>query len=130
MRGFLKAWLGHVERIERDRIAERVSVGECAGSRSVSRPRKRWDDTVRDCLKKRSFDVRQARKVVQERSEWGRFVRGNAWGTENKYLTLKKRHSCGLTQLYEPLQGWKSICGRGYNLKGIKGKFSVFLLIL
>ena len=34
-------WFGHVERLERDRIAKRVYVGECAGSRSVGRPRKR-----------------------------------------------------------------------------------------
>ena len=34
-------WFGQVERMERDRIAKRVYVGECAGSRSVGRPRKR-----------------------------------------------------------------------------------------
>ena len=34
-------WFGHVERMERDRIAKRVYVRECAGSRSVGRPRKR-----------------------------------------------------------------------------------------
>ena len=28
-------WFGHVERMERDRIAKRVFVGKCAGSRSV-----------------------------------------------------------------------------------------------
>ena len=33
-------WFGHVERMERDRIAKRVYVGECAGSRSVGRPRR------------------------------------------------------------------------------------------
>ena len=27
-------WLGHVERMEKDRIAKRVYVGECAGSHS------------------------------------------------------------------------------------------------
>ena len=32
---------GHVERMQNDRIAKRVYVGECAGSRSVGRPRKR-----------------------------------------------------------------------------------------
>ena len=32
LRGF-----GHVERMERDRIAKRVYVGECVGSRSVGR---------------------------------------------------------------------------------------------
>ena len=26
-------WLGHVERMEMDRIAKRVYIGECAGSR-------------------------------------------------------------------------------------------------
>ena len=51
-------WFGHVERMENDRIAKRVYVGECAGSRSVGRPRKRWIDTVKDCLKKRGLDVR------------------------------------------------------------------------
>ena len=33
-------WFGHVEKMERDRIAKRVYVKECAGSRSVGRPRK------------------------------------------------------------------------------------------
>ena len=28
-------WFGHVERMEKDRIAKRVYVEECAGSRSV-----------------------------------------------------------------------------------------------
>ena len=49
-----------VERMENSRIAKRFHVGECAGSRSVDRPRKRWTDTVKDCLKKRGLDVRQA----------------------------------------------------------------------
>ena len=45
---------GHVERMENDRISKRVYVGECAGSRSVGRPRKKSIDIVKDCLKKRS----------------------------------------------------------------------------
>ena len=73
-------WFGRVERMETDRIAKRVYVGECAGSRSVGRPRKRWIDTVKECLRKRGLDVRQARRMVQNRSEWRGFVRGNAWG--------------------------------------------------
>ena len=52
-------WFGHVERMERDRIAKRVYVGECADSCSVGRPWKRWIDTVKECLQKRGFDVRQ-----------------------------------------------------------------------
>ena len=48
---------GHVERMENDRNAKRVFAGECAGSRSAGRPRKRWIDTMNDYLKKRSLDV-------------------------------------------------------------------------
>ena len=73
-------WSGHVERMENDRIAKRVYVGECAGSRSVGRPRKRWIDTVKECLKKRRLDVRQARRMVHDRSVWQGLVRGNVWG--------------------------------------------------
>ena len=43
--------------MENDRIGKRVYAGECAGSRSVGRPRKRWIDNVKDCLKKRGLDV-------------------------------------------------------------------------
>ena len=73
-------WFGHVERMENDRNAKRVYVGECAGSHSVGRPQKRWITTVKKCLRKRGLDVRQARKMVLDRCEWRGFVRGNAWG--------------------------------------------------
>ena len=46
-------WFEHVERMESDRIAERVYVGKCAGNRSVSRPRKRWIDIVNYYVKKK-----------------------------------------------------------------------------
>ena len=71
-------WFGHVERIENDRLAKRVYVGEHAGSRSVGRPQKRWIDTVKDCLKKRVLDVGQARRIVNNRSVWQGFLRGDA----------------------------------------------------
>ena len=73
-------WFGHVKRMENNRIAKRVYVRECAGSRSVDWPRKRWTYTVKDCLKNRGLDVRQARRMVHDRNVWQGFVRGNAWG--------------------------------------------------
>ena len=42
--------------MERDRIVKIVYVGECGGSCSVGRPRNRWIDNVKDCLKKRGLD--------------------------------------------------------------------------
>ena len=47
-----------MERIESDRIAKRIYVGECAGSCSLGRPWKRLMDIEKDCLKKRGLDVR------------------------------------------------------------------------
>ena len=49
----------------------RVYVGECAGSHSVGWSRKRWIDNVKDYLRKRDLDVRQARRMVKDKSEWG-----------------------------------------------------------
>ena len=43
------ARVSHVERMEKERTAKRVCVGDCAGSRSVGRPRKRLIDTMKDC---------------------------------------------------------------------------------
>ena len=69
-----------MERMEKDRIAKRVYLGECAGSCSVGRPRKRWIDTVEDCLRKRGLDVRQSMRMIQDRSERRGFVRGSERG--------------------------------------------------
>ena len=66
--------------LERDRTAKRVYIGECASSRLVGRLKKRWIDTVKECFKKRCLNVTQARRMVQDRSEWWGFVRGNPWG--------------------------------------------------
>ena len=66
--------------MERARIAKSVYVRKCAGSHSVGRPWKRWIDTLKKCLRKRGLDVRQARRMVQDRSEWLGFVRGSAQG--------------------------------------------------
>ena len=57
-------WSGNVERMEGDKIAKRVFVGECVGSSSVGIPQKKWIDTVKECLKKRSLDIRQIRRIV------------------------------------------------------------------
>ena len=63
-------WFGHVGRMENDRIVIRVYMGTCAYSCFSGRPRKRWNDTEKDCLKKRSLDIRQARKMMHGRNIW------------------------------------------------------------
>ena len=69
--------------MENDRAAKRVYVGSGA-SRSVSRPRKRWNDIVKDCLKKKKRYRCQASKEMYDRIEWQELVRGNAWVTDRE----------------------------------------------
>ena len=56
--------------MENDRIAKRFYIGECAFSSRMGRPRKMRIDTVKDCLKERGLDIRQARIMVIDRSVW------------------------------------------------------------
>ena len=55
-------WLGHMERMEKDRIAKSVSVGECTGSPSVGKPSRRGIDTMKYLLFKEKMFVCQASK--------------------------------------------------------------------
>ena len=50
----------------------------------MGRPRKRWIDTVKECLKKSGLNIRQARRMTQDRNEWRGFVKGNAWGVARR----------------------------------------------
>ena len=45
----------------------------------ASHGRKRWIDTMKDCLKEKDLDVKQAMRMVHDRSVWWGFVRRNAW---------------------------------------------------
>ena len=72
------------------RGSPREYVGVCAGSRSGGRPPKRWINTMKECLRKRGLDVRQARRMVQDRREWRGFegkCMGRSPGDEPLILT-------------------------------------------
>ena len=88
-------------------------------AQGVGRLRKRWIDTAKDCLKKMSLDVRQARRIVHDRSVWRMFVRGECMVRcpEDEPLILTRCHSCELKQLYEALEGWKPVYGQAHNLR-------------
>ena len=110
-------WFSHVEKMENDRIAK-VCVGEGAGSRSVGRPRKRWTDILKDCLKKRGSDVRQARRMAHDGSVWQGFVRGKMGRSPgDQPLTLTRCYSCEIPQSREALERGKSVCGQACVLR-------------
>ena len=57
----------------------RGSMWDCTDSSLLGRLWKRTDN-IKGCLRKRSLDVWQARRMVQDRSVWQGFMRGNAQG--------------------------------------------------
>ena len=64
---------------------------------------------------------------MKDRSEWWGVCERECMGCSPD---LDEVHSCGMPQLYEAFEGWKSVCDRAYNLKEHKGEilcFSSFL---
>ena len=58
-------------RLPRESVYRTVGWYSFSGS-----PLRRWIEAVKDCLRKRVLDVRQAKRMVQDRSEWKGLVRG------------------------------------------------------
>ena len=72
-------------------------VGECAGSRSVGRPWKRWVDTAKGCFKKKEVWVsgKQEQWCIIEVNGGTRVCEGKCLGSSLKGepLTLARCHS-------------------------------------
>ena len=85
-----------------------IYVGECAGSCSVGRLLKRWIDTIKGCLKKRGLDIRQARRMVRDKSLWQGF---ESMGDEP--LILTRWHS----YMMKPLKGGSPSVAKPLNLR-------------
>ena len=49
---------------------------------------------MKECLRKRGLDIRQAKRIEQDRSECLGFVMGNAWDVAR-----------GMPQVYETVEG-------------------------
>ena len=58
-------WLGHVERMSKERVVKRLYQNTPEGSRSVGRPRLRWMDDVEEDL--RRMGVTNCRTRTQKR---------------------------------------------------------------
>ena len=66
------AWLGHVARMEGHRVTRRVMEWKPMGRRMRGRPRKRWIDDVEEDM--RTMGVRGWRRIVNDRTEWKKFI--------------------------------------------------------
>ena len=54
--------------------------GECAGNRPAGRRKKKWIESVKECLKERNASLAEARRKVHNMIEWLGFVKGYGCG--------------------------------------------------
>ena len=62
------SWLGHLERMEEDRMPKKIFTQELEGTRRRGRPRKRWKEEVERDLQ--VLGVRRWRELVADRKKW------------------------------------------------------------
>ena len=67
------SWLGHLERMEEDRMPKKIFTEELEGTRRSGRPRKGWKEEVERDLQ--VLGVRRWRKLVADRKKWKDIVR-------------------------------------------------------
>jgi len=67
------SWLGHLERMEEDRMPKKILTQELEGTRRRGRPRKVWKEEVERDL--HVPGVRIWRELVADRKKWKDIVR-------------------------------------------------------
>ena len=67
------SWLGHLERMEEDRMSKNVFTQELKGTRRRGRRRKRWKEEIERDLQ--VLGVRRWRVLVADRKKWKDIVR-------------------------------------------------------
>ena len=67
------SWLGHLERLEEDKMPKKIFTQELEGTRQRGRPRKGWKEEVERDLQ--VLGVRRWRELVIDRKKWNDTVR-------------------------------------------------------
>jgi len=73
IKGRRVSWLGHLKRMEEDRMPKKIFTREMEGTRRKGRPRKRWKEEVEKDLQ--VLVVRRWREFVADRKKWKDIVR-------------------------------------------------------
>jgi len=68
IKGHRISWLGHLERMEEDRMPKKIFTQELEGMRRRRRPRKRWKEEVERDLQ--VLGMRRWRELVADRKKW------------------------------------------------------------
>jgi len=67
------SWLGHLERMEEDRMSKKIFTQELEGTRRKGRPRKGWREEVERDLQ--VLEVRRWRELVIDKEKWRGIIR-------------------------------------------------------
>ena len=67
-------WLGHVERMDNERLLKKVMNAKVDGRSARRRPRFGWMDGVKRALNDRRMDIREASERARNRNEWRMIV--------------------------------------------------------
>jgi hypothetical protein len=67
------SWLGHLDRMEEDRMSKKIFTQEVEETRQRGRPRKEWKEEVERDLQ--VLRVRRWRELVIDREKWRGIVR-------------------------------------------------------
>jgi hypothetical protein len=59
--------LGHVARVGEGRSVYRILVGRPEGKRPLGRPKRRWEDNIKMCLRERVIDGENRIRLAQDR---------------------------------------------------------------
>ena len=81
------SWLGHVERITNERVANIVYKWKPYATRPKGRPRVRWEDDVRNDLRK--MGVNNWKRTTQERKKWKEIIEKRQ--NSQRVVELKKK---------------------------------------
>jgi len=73
IKGQMISWLGHLERMEEDRMPKKIFTQELGGTRRRGRPRKKRKEEVERDLQ--VLGVRRWRELVADRKRWKDIVR-------------------------------------------------------
>jgi hypothetical protein len=73
IKGQRVSWLGHLERMEEDRMLKKIFTQELEGTRRRGRPRKGWREKVERDLQ--VLRVGRWRELVMDREKWSGIVR-------------------------------------------------------
>ena len=68
IKGQMISWLGHLERMEENRMPKKIFTRELEGTRRRGRPRKRWKEEEERGLQ--VLGVRRWRELVADRKKW------------------------------------------------------------